>query len=126
VLEFQVPRAIQNGPIAHEVDAARQRELWLWVAMGLALAAVLLFSAWQHVQLRFHGYRAEQLQQERDAEEEINRQLRLEIESLRDLARIERYATRQLGFVQPGPADTLILPRAIPAEMPATSVVAAR
>ncbi len=64
------------------------------VAIGGLLVAVLLFSAWQHFELVQHGYLMERLQQERAAEEEINRHLQLEIATLRAPRRIEDMATR--------------------------------
>ena len=71
------------------------------VAIGGLLVAVLLFSAWQHFELVQHGYLMERLQQERAAEEEINRHLKLEIATLRAPRRIEDMATRELRMVQP-------------------------
>ena len=76
-----------------ELDESRQRELWRSVAIGILLVVLLLFSAWQHFELIRHGYRVEQMQQERAEEVEINRHLRLEIETLRSPKRIERIAT---------------------------------
>ena len=61
-----------------------------------------MFSAWQHFELLRHGYRLEQMQRERATEDEINRHLRLEIETLRAPQRIEKLATERLGMVAPG------------------------
>ena len=91
--EYAIKKDIRNNPIVREVDHARQRELWRSVVVGVLLVAVLLFSAWQHFELLQHGYRIEQMQQERAEETEANRHLRLEIETLRSLSRIERIAT---------------------------------
>ena len=63
--ERDIKRDIRNNPIIREVDQARQRELWRSVGIGVFLVAVLLFSAWQHFELLQHGYRIEQVQQER-------------------------------------------------------------
>ena len=60
-------------------------------------SVVLLFSAWQHFELLRHGYRIEQMQKERADEDEVNRHLRLEIDTLRSPARIERLATERLA-----------------------------
>ena len=57
--------------------------MWRSVTLGVFLVAVLLFWAWQHFELLRHGYRLEQMQRERAAETEINRHLRLEIDTLR-------------------------------------------
>ena len=86
--EYAIKKDVRNNPIVREVDEARQRELWQSVGdRRRSWSLVLLFSAWQHFELLRHGYQIEQMQQERAAEEEINRQLRLEIETLRAPAR---------------------------------------
>ena len=74
--EYAIKKDIRNNPIVREVDEARQRQLWRSIGIGLFLVVVLLFSAWQHFELLRHGYQIERMQQERAAEEEINRHLR--------------------------------------------------
>ena len=66
------------------------------------------------------------MQRERAAEAEVNRHLRLEIETLRAPERIEKLAMRRLGMVEPGPGDAIVLERVVPPAPPAASVVAAR
>ena len=124
--EYAIKKDVRNNPIVREVDRERHRDMWRSAAVGLFLVLVLLFSAWQHFELLRHGYRLEEMQQQRAEEEEISRHLRLEIETLRSPARIERLATRQLRMVAPGPGDAEIIPRVIAAPAPARSVVARR
>ena len=124
--EYAIRKDVRNNPIVREVDEERHRELWQSVGIGVVLVLALLFSAWQHFELIRHGYRLEQMQRERAAEAEVNRHLRLEIETLRAAQRIEKLATEQLGMIEPGPNDTVILERVIPPPSPAASVVAAR
>ena len=124
--EYAIRKDVRNNPIVREVDEERHRELWQSVGIGVVLVLALLFSAWQHFELIRHGYRLEQMQRERAAESEVNRHLRLEIETLRAAQRIEKLATEQLGMIEPGPNDTVILERVIPPPSPAASVVAAR
>jgi cell division protein FtsL len=124
--EYDIRKDIRNNPIVREVDERRQREIRVAVVLGVALVAVVLFGAWQHFELVRHGYRIEALERERAAEEEINRHLRLEIETLRAPRRIEKLATETLGMVPPGPGDAVVLERVTPAEPPAKSVVASR
>ena len=76
---------------------------------------MLLFSAWQHFELLRHGYRVEQMQRERAAEEEAARHLRLEIETLRAPQRIEALATRQLHLVAPASDEAIVIERVVPA-----------
>jgi cell division protein FtsL len=66
------------------------------------------------------------MQQERAAEDEINRHLRLEIETLKSPARIERLATGRLHMVAPEPDEAAVIERVIPAQAPPRSVVARR
>ncbi len=93
--EYAIKKDVRNNPIVREVDEARHRELWKSVALAAFLVLVLLFSAWQHFELLRHGYRVEQMQRERAAEEEAARHLRLEIDTLRSPQRIEALAIKQ-------------------------------
>jgi len=124
--EYAIKKDIRNNPIIREVDATRQRELWRSMAIAVLLVAVLLFSAWQHFELLQHGYRIEEMQQARARELEINRYLRLEIETLRSPQRIERIATEQLNLVAPNRAEAVVIERVIAAPVPAPSIVATR
>ncbi|HXW07265.1 MAG TPA: cell division protein FtsL [Vicinamibacterales bacterium] len=124
--EYAIKKDIRNNPIVREIDQARQRQLWRSTAIGALLVIVLLFSAWQNFELVRHGVQMERLQEERAAEEAINRHLRLELETLRSPKRIERIATEQLRLVQPGPDQSIVIER-MPAPVPASkSIVAAR
>ena len=124
--EYAIKKDVRNNPIVREVDRDRQREMARSVAIGVFLVSVVLFSAWQHFELLRHGYRLEQMQKERAAEEEIHRHLRLEIETLRSPARIERLATRRLHMVAPGPGDAAVIERVVPSPQPPRSVAARR
>ena len=99
--EYAIKKDVRNNPIVREVDRDRHREMWRSTLIGVFLVLVLLFSAWQHFELLRHGYRLEEMQRERASEENINRHLRLEIETLRSPARIERMATGQLRWWRP-------------------------
>ena len=121
-----IKKSIRNYPIIREVDQTRQRELWRSAAVGVFLVAVLLFSAWQHFELLQHGYRIEQMQQERARELEINRHLRLEVETLRSPKRIEQIATTQLNLVAPSSEEAIVIERVVPAAEPDRSIVATR
>ena len=124
--EYAIKKDVRNNPIVREVDEARQREMWKSVAVAGFLVIVLLFSAWQHFELLRHGYQVEEMQRQRAAEEEITRQLRLEIESLKSPKRIEALATRHLHLVAPSLDEAIVLERVVPADPPAKSVVARR
>ena len=124
--EYAIKKDVRNNPIVREVDQDRQRELWKSVAIASLLVLALLFSAWQHFELLRHGYQVEQLERERAAEEEINRHLRLEVETLKAPRRIERIATEQLHLVAPARGKAIVIERVTPAAPPEKSIVAAR
>src|ERR671926_44876 len=124
--EYAIKKDVRNNPIVREVDAARQRELWKTVAIAGFLVLALLFSAWQHFELLRHGYRIEQMQRDRAVEEELTRQLRLEIETLRSPQRIEALATERLHLVAPGRDDAVVIERVVPPEAPPKSMIARR
>jgi cell division protein FtsL len=124
--EYAIKKDIRNNPIVRELDEARVREMWRSAAIGVLLAALVLYSAWQHFELIHYGYRIEQMQQQRAAEEQVNRHLRLNIQTLSRPERIEELATRKLKMVLPASDDTIILERVQPSEPPARSIVAER
>jgi cell division protein FtsL len=124
--EYAIKKDVRNNPIVRELDESRQRELWTSLGIAAFLVGVLLFSAWQHFELLRHGYVIEQLQRERVDEEATANGLRLEIETLRSPKRIEALATEQLHLVAPNRDEAIVLERVVPAEPPATSIVASR
>jgi len=124
--EYAIRKDVRNNPIVREVDHARQRELWKSVGFMALLVVVALFFAWPHFEMTLNGYRIEQLQKEKDAEEEMTRQLRLEIETLRSPKRIEMLAMTRLHLVTPKQDEAIVLERVVPAELPASSIVARR
>jgi cell division protein FtsL len=122
--EYDFKRDIPNTPIVREIDRVRQRDLWRSGAVGVCLVSVLLFSAWQHFQLLRHGYDIEQMEQDRASELQVNRHLRLELETLRSLRRIEQIATDELNLVAPSSAEVQVIERITPAPLPDRSLVA--
>jgi cell division protein FtsL len=122
--EYAIKKDVRNNPIVREVDEHRLREQWRSVAIGVLFVAVLLFSGWQRVELLQHGYRLERMQADRGEEQEINRHLRLEIETLRAPQRIEALATSRLHLVAPETGAATIIERVVPADPPPASVVA--
>ena len=124
--EYAIKKDVRNNPIVREVDEARQRQLWRSLAIGGFLVLVILFSAWQHFELLRHGYEIQRMQRDRAAEEDVNRHLRLEIETLRSPGRIERIALKELHLVAPARDQAIVLERVTPSAPPGKSIVAAR
>ena len=70
--------------------------------------------------------RLEQMQRERAAETEINRHLRLEIDTLRSPLRIERLCGRSSPHGGARPEEAMVIERVLPVEPPPGPVVAQR
>jgi len=124
--EYAIKKDVRNNPIVREIDRERNREMVRSVAIGVFIVAVLLFWAWQQFELRRNGYRLEQMQQERAGEAEVNRHLRLEVQTLQAPERIERLALGRLHMVTPRPEDASVIERVVETPPPPRSVVASR
>lgn len=124
--EYAIKKDVRNNPIVREIDQQRQRELWRTAGISAVLVIVLLFSAWQTFELVRHGYEIQRLEGDRVSEEEVNRHLRLEIESLRSPKRIEEMAIKDLKLVAPGRDQAIVIERVAPSAPPDKSIVAAR
>jgi cell division protein FtsL len=122
--EYAIKKDVRNNPIVREVDERRLREQRHTLVIVVLFVAVVLFSGWQRVELLQHGYRVEHMQEQRADEAEINRHLKLEIETLRSPQRIEMLATERLHLVTPETGAAVVIERVVPAEPPSASVVA--
>ncbi|MEN3338566.1 MAG: cell division protein FtsL [Acidobacteriota bacterium] len=123
--EYAIKKDVRNNLIVREVDDERQRQVWRSLAIGGFLVIVILFSAWQHFELLQHGYNIQKMQKERADQEEINRQLHLQIATLRAPARIAGLA-KSLHLVPPARGEAIVIQRVTPSAPPEKSIVAAR
>jgi cell division protein FtsL len=123
---YALRKVVQNSSIVREIDEVRQREMWQWVWMGVVLVLVLLASITLHLRLLKHAYDMETLQRAMAAEQETNRQLHLDIETLSSPRRIEDLAIGRLHMVAPALDDAVVIQRVVSPERPPSSVVAAR
>lgn len=125
-LDYAISKDVRNNQVVREIDHSRQRDLWRWAWIGSVILALVVYSSWQHFELLRHGYRVEQMERARKQEVEINRHLRLRIQTLKAPQRIAAIATSQLRMVEPTSAEAVVLERAVPVEPPSKSVVARR
>ncbi len=104
-----LPKPIDNTRVVREVDPRSHRDLFLILALVLALVGACVLYAWPHLQLRQTTQATQQLLLERQKLIEENRKLHLEKATLEDLARVETIARRDLGLVTPPPARVVIV-----------------
>ena len=124
--EYAIKKDVRNNPIVREVDRERHREMWRSLAVGSFLVAVLVFFVWRHNELLFSGYEIGDIQSARVEQEKFNEALRLEIETLKSLSRLEIFAKRDLRMVVPAPEDHGVIERVVWDDSPSSSVLAQR
>jgi cell division protein FtsL len=124
--EYAIKRDVRNNPIVREVDRERHREMWRSMAVGTFVVAVLVFFVWRQNELLFSAYEIGEIQAHRVAQEKLNESLRLEIETLKSLPRLEMFAKRNLRMVFPGPEDHGVIERVVSGDSPSSSVLAQR
>jgi len=124
--EYAIKKDVRNNPIVREVDRERHREMWRSVAVGTFLVAVLVFFVWRHNQLLWAGYEIGDIQAARVAQEKLNESLRLEIETLKSLPRLEFFAKHDLHMIVPAAEDHGVIERVDSGDSPSSSVLAQR
>ena len=86
-----------------ERDRGRLRRMGVAVALGAVLMTGLLGVVGLRAQQVRLSYRMDTLRTTRAEAEELNRRLKVELATLRSLARIEDKARHELGMVAPAP-----------------------
>jgi cell division protein FtsL len=116
--EYCTIKRIDNSRLVRATAPARLREFWRRVAVGGAMAALLLCYAWQHFQCIQLRYQLEQMETRRAQSAELNQQLHVEVATLRSPMRVDAIARQQLGLTVPVPGQVA------PAEGPNDAVLA--
>jgi len=116
--EYYTVKHIDNSRLSRPVAAAQLREFQRRLLAGTAMAACLLFYAWQHFECIQLRYQLEQLSNERAQAAELNQQLHLEVATLRSPMRVDAIARNQLGLTVPLPGQLA------PVEVPSDGVLA--
>ena len=114
-IDYAVKKRVKNQVI-REVDPIRQREFRQSLGVGILLVAVILFAAWQHHELRQHGYQMAGIEGALKKVQEENQRRRLEVEGLRSPERIYTIATEKLGLELPTAQAVVHIERITPAQ----------
>ena len=103
--EYHTVKRIDNSRLVRFAPPAELKDFWRKVGVGVAMAACLLFYAWQHFECIQMRYRIEQLDAQRARVAELNEQLHLEVATLRSPMRVDAIARNQLGLTVPVPGQ---------------------
>ena len=98
--EVYFTQAIDNSRLVKVADVKRRREMAHFAIALLVLFAFVMLYAWQHFSAIEYGYKIEAAKTQSEALSEGNRELRLEVASLRDPERIDALA-RRMGLETP-------------------------
>ena len=123
-VEYAIKKDIRNNPVVRGVDHGQKREFRRTVWLAVFVVGALLFSAWQHYEVVYYGYRTEDARSSLMQEQTWNRQLRVQFETLHAPQYIEKRAGRELHMVPPTSADTIVLEK-VPATKAGKGIVAA-
>ncbi len=124
--EYAIRRDVRNSAVVRAVDHDRHRALWASVGVGAVLLAVLLATAVLYYQFIAVGYGLDDVKEEIKAEQQIERQLRLEVTTLQSPRRLERLATRELRLVTPAGDRAIVVERVTTSPPPSQGIVASR
>jgi len=100
-------KRIDNSRLRREVDPEKRRECYSLLGLCVLVFIFGLLFAWQHFQCVRYGYQIANLERERGALQEWNRELRLEQASLVEPRRIDTLARETLGLAPPGPRQLI-------------------
>jgi cell division protein FtsL len=125
-VEYAIKKDIRNNPVIREVDLRQKREFASVVLLAAVAVAMLLFSAWQHFEVRSTSREIEQLRARVLDAEEYNRKLQLQSDSQHRPQDVEQRAMHDLKMVSPAGRDVIVIQRTRGASPSHTIVADAR
>jgi cell division protein FtsL len=113
VVEFYTVKRIDNSRLVRRRQGGFLRTCGRHLMIAGVVAAVLLAYTWQRYKCLQFSYQYEQVKQTETQAAELNRELRVELATLRSPARIDLLARNKLGMTVPQPAQIILTqPRA--------------
>ncbi len=99
-----------NAPRGRRRFHVTRRQVVLIFAMLLCSMVSGIGYVWSNFERTQIGYELSELKREERRLKEINRKLKLEIDTLRSPQRLERVAVEELGLRPPSPDQIILLP----------------
>jgi len=113
VVEFYTVKRIDNSRLVRRRKGGFAKVCGRQLAIAGVVAAALLAYTWQRYECLQLSYQYEQVKQSESQAAELNRELRVELATLRSPARIDLLARDRLGMTVPQPAQIILTqPRA--------------
>jgi cell division protein FtsL len=105
MVEFYTVKRIDNSRLVRRVEPVRLRNLCKTVALGGIVAVFCMFYIYQHFRCIDLSFQLEDLKSKQVQAQGLNSEFKLEIETLRDPARIDVIAQKELGLKRPESAQ---------------------
>jgi cell division protein FtsL len=113
VVEFYTVKRIDNSRLVRRRQGGFARACGRQLLVAGVVATALLAYTWQRYECLQYSYQYEQAKQTESQAAELNRELRVELATLRSPARIDLLARDRLGMTVPQPAQIILTePRA--------------
>jgi cell division protein FtsL len=103
--EFYTVKRIDNSRLVRRVEPVKLRNFYKTLLLGGIVALFCMFYVYQHFRCIDLSFQLEDLKARQVAAQSRNSELKLEIETLRDPARIDVIAQRELGLKRPDSAQ---------------------
>jgi cell division protein FtsL len=107
VVEFYTVKRIDNSRLARRGGGGFLRRFGRQLALGSVIALGLLAYTWQRYDCLELSYRLEKVEQAESQAAQLNREMKLELATLRSPARIDLLARDQLGMTVPQPGQII-------------------
>jgi hypothetical protein len=123
-LEFAIKQDIRNNPVVREVDLDQKREFLRMIGWTALALGMLMFALLPRANATTIAYDAVELRKQLAAEQEYQRQYRLELEHVLRPQEIRRRAIVELGMIDP-PGDLILPLQLVPPPAPASRAIVA-
>jgi len=105
MVEFYTVKRIDNSRLVRHVEPVKLRNFYKTLLLGGIVALVCMFYVYQHFRCIDLSFQLEDLKAKQVAAQSRNSELKLEIATLRDPARIDVIAQKELGLKRPDSAQ---------------------
>jgi cell division protein FtsL len=99
---------LKRKKIRSRVKKRQKTALSLFIVTTIFIWS-LIFFVWSRLQITHLGYQISQANSEQQQLLKLNKQMKLEIASLKSLSRIESIAKNQLGLINPEPHQVVFI-----------------
>jgi cell division protein FtsL len=105
MVEFHTVKNIDNSRLVRRVEPVKLRNYYKTLLLGGIVALFCMFYVYQHFRCIDLSFQLEDLKAKQVQAQSLNSELKLEIETLRDPARIDVIAQKELGLKRPDSAQ---------------------